>query len=199
MKKKRKFHMLGNAGRKGHRRKRTTGWAWMLGLLLAIALVGCAGGKKLITSNGVHALQIGDPMPAVGTDRLRGHSVRDTFVEQGDYQWREVVMDYRKGRVYLEEDFFGSDQLARVRIYTPELSLRNGLRVGMAVTDLQAQASDWTLIPMPDYDLIEAYSRTMPRIHFLIDDPAVSKTGSWEDYKIEQLAPTAKIAMIVVF
>jgi hypothetical protein len=176
------------------------GFVVMVAMLAGlVALSSCAGGKKLITSNGVHALQIGDPMPPLGIDRLRGHCVRDTFVDQGEYQWREIVMDYRKGRVYLEEDFFGSEHLSRVRIYTPELSLRNGLHVGMAVSDLQAKAQDWTLIPYPDYNLIEAYSRTMPRIHFLIDDPAVSKTGNWEDYKIEQLAPAAKIAMIVVF
>lgn len=165
----------------------------------SLLAAGCAGKRNLITSNGVHALKIGETLPPTGEDRLRGHSIRDTFVEQGEYQWREVVMDYRKGRVYLEEDFYGSDQLARVRVYTPELHLRNGLHVGMAVSDLQAKAGDWTIVPYPDYNLIEAYSRTMPRIHFLIDDPATPKNGNWEDYKIEQLAPAAKIAMIVVF
>ncbi len=169
---------------------------------LCIALLGatgCAGERKLITSNGVHVLRLGDPMPPVGTDHLRGHGVRDTFVEQGEFQWREIVMDYKKGRVYLEEDFFGSQSLNRVRIYTPELRLRNGLRVGMGVSDLQAKATDWVLVPMPEYNLIDAYSRTMPRIHFLVDDPAISKTGNWEDYKLDQLAPGAKIMMIAVF
>ncbi len=165
---------------------------------LLLSTVACSGSKKLITSGGVHALHIGDPMPPVGTDRLRGHAVRDTFVEQGDYQWREIVVSYRKGKVYLEEDFYGSEVLSRVRVYTPELSLRNGLHVGMAVSDLSAKATDWTLVPLPDYNLVDAYSRTMPRIHFLIDDPSISKTGSWEDYKMDQLAPTAKITAIVV-
>jgi hypothetical protein len=171
---------------------------FMVGICIVV-ITGCTSQRKLITSSGVHALKIGDPMPAAGTERLRGHDVRDTFVEQGEFQWREIVMQYRKGNVYLEEDFYGSEHLSRVRVKTPELSTRNGLRVGMAVSDLIGKASDWTLAPLPDYNLIDAYSRTMPRIHFLIDDPAVSKTGYWEDYKIDQLAPGAKITMIVVF
>ena len=52
---------------------------------MLLATVACSGSKKLITSSGVHVLHIGDPMPPVGIDRLRGHGVRDTFVEQGDY------------------------------------------------------------------------------------------------------------------
>lgn len=170
-----------------------------LGMLAMVLVAGCAGGKKLITSTGIHALKLGDQMPPMGIDHLRGHSARDTFELQGDYQWRQVVLEYRKGNVYLEEDFFGSDYLSRIRIYTPELALRNGLRVGMAVSDLQAKANDWTLVPLPDFNLIDLYSRTMPRIHFLIDDPAISKNGDWADYKIEQLAPAAPIKGIVVF
>jgi hypothetical protein len=174
-------------------------WGLMAICFSLILAAGCVSNKKLITSNGVHALKIGDAMPPIGTERLRGHTVRDTFVEQGEFQWREIVMSYRKGNVYLEEDFFGSESLNRVRIYTPELYLRNGLRVGMAVSDLQSKANDWTLVPIADHNLIEAYSRTMPRIHFLINDPAIPKTGNWEDYQLSQLAPDAKIAMIVVF
>ncbi len=168
-------------------------------LLSCVSIAGCAGNRSIITSAGLHDFKIGAPMPPAGSDRLHGHSVRDTFVAQGEFQWREVVVDYRKGAIYLEEDFFGSEFLSRVRIYTPELRLRNGLHVGMAVSDLGAKASDWVLVPLPDYQLIDAYSRTMPRIHFLIDDPAASKTGNWEDYKLDQLAPTAKITTIVVF
>lgn len=168
-------------------------------VLCSLTMASCTGNRKLITSSGVYALKLGAAMPAPGIDRLHGHNVRDTFVEQGEFQWREVVMSYRNGNVYLEEDFYGSDQLSRVRVYTPELHTRNGLRVGMAVSDLTTKANDWILTPLPDHDLIDAYSRTMPRLHFLINDPAVSKTGNWEDYKIDQLAPDAKIAMIVVF
>lgn len=174
---------------------------WLLGMAICslMMFVGCAGGSKLITSGGLHAIKLGDPMPPQGIDRFKGHAARDSFELQGEYQWREVVVEYRKGNVYLEEDFFGSDQLARVRIYTPELALRNGLRVGMVVRDLQAKATDWTLVPLPDYNLIDLYSRTMPRIHFLVDDPAISKTGDWTEYKIEQLAAEAPIKTIVVF
>jgi hypothetical protein len=171
----------------------------VLGFLIGVGLVGCAGGKKLITSTGIHNFKLGDQMPPTGVDHLGGRSARDTFELQGEYQWRQVVLEYRKGNVYLEEDFFGSDYISRVRVYTPELALRNGLRVGMQVSDLQVKANDWTIVPLPDYNLIDLYSRTMPRIHFLIDDPAVAKDKDWSEYKIEQLAPAAPIKGIVVF
>jgi hypothetical protein len=174
--------------------------AFAVGLwVMLFSFIGCAGGKKLITSTGIHKFKLGDQMPPTGIDHLRGRSARDTFELQGDYQWRQVVLEYRKGNVYLEEDFFGSDYISRVRIYTPELALRNGLRVGLAVSDLQTKASDWTIVPLPDFNLMDLYSRTMPRIHFLIDDPAVAKDKDWSEYKIEQLAPAAPIKGIVVF
>lgn len=173
-------------------------WLALAGLAVLVGM-GCAGSRRLITSNGVHALQLGQALPEPGTARLRGHSIRDTFVEQGDYQWREVVVEYRKGRVYLEEDFYGSEHLSRVRVCTPELRTRTGLRVGMPVSELLAKASDWTLVPLPEYDLLDAYSRTMPRLHFIIDDPAIPKDRSWDEYKLEEVSPTAVIEMIVVF
>ncbi|MFN8393198.1 MAG: hypothetical protein U0176_00845 [Bacteroidia bacterium] len=176
--------------------KRNSGLFLVWMALVALAAVGCNG--RYIGSTGLHRMHLGDPLPAQGTPRLMGHAARDTFEQQGDYQWRSVVMEYRKGNVYVEEDFFGSDQVARIRVYTPELSLRNGLKVGMSVRDLSAKASDWTLVPMPDYKLIDLYSRTMPRIHFLVSDPAVTLTGEWSDYKIEQLNPEAAIHIIVV-
>jgi hypothetical protein len=172
---------------------------FLVGALAMLGAWSCAGKRNLITSNGIHVLKLGDPMPERGLDRFKGHPARDTFELQGEYQWRELVLEYRKGNVYLEEDFFGSDHLARVRIHTPELALRNGLRVGMLVKDLQAKASDWTLVPLPEYNLMDLYSRTMPRIHFLVDDPVIAKNADWSEYKIEQLAPEAPIKIIVVF
>jgi hypothetical protein len=171
---------------------------FLFAALVFSLLVGCAN-RKYITSSGLHSLKLGDEMPELGISRWKGHSARDTFEVQGDYQWREIVVEYKKGNVYLEEDFYGSAHLARVRVYTPELVLRNGLRVGMTVSDLQAKATDWTLVPLPEYNLMDLYSRTMPRIHFLVDDPAIPKNGDWTEYKIEQLAPTALIKAIVVF
>lgn len=179
--------------------KRIERLAFSFWLIVVIALAGCGGSRNLITSSGIHAIKIGESMPPQGTERFGGHAARDSFELQGEYQWRELVLEYRKGNVYLEEDFFGSDHLARVRIHTPELALRNGLKVGMKVRDLQAKAQDWTLVPLPEYNLIDLYSRTMPRIHFLVDDPAVPKDGNWQDYQITQLTADAPIKMIVVF
>lgn len=138
-------------------------------------------------------------MPAPGEPRLKGHALRDTFVESGEFQWREAVLEYKKGNVYLEDDFYGSGHVNRIRIYTPELRLRNGLQVGMTVSELKAKANDWTVVPLADYQVLDLYSRIFPRIHFIVDDPAVPKDGSWEDYRIEQVNEQSKIVAIVLF
>ena len=153
----------------------------------------------MITANGIHAMKLGEALPEMGTPSLKGHALRDTFVEEGEYQWRQAVMEYKKGNVYIEEDFFGSGQVGRIRIYTPELSLRNGLKVGMEAGELKTKAKDWTVIPLADYNVLDLYSRVFPRIHFIVDDPAIPKTGDWEAYKIDQINDTAKIVAIVVF
>ena len=142
----------------------------VLGFLFGVGLVGCAGGKKLITSTGIHKFKLGDQMPPTGIDHLGGRSARDTFELQGEYQWRQVVLEYRKGNVYLEEDFFGSDYISRVRVYD---------RVDHAIRGGQPQAV-----------VVEPHRA---------DDPAVAKDKDWSEYKIEQLAPAAPIKGIVVF
>jgi hypothetical protein len=164
--------------------------------LLAMGF-GCAS-RKTITPNGVFALKMGEALPVEGTARLKGHAVRDTFVEDGDFQWRQVVMEYKKGNVYLEEDFFGSGSLARVRVYTPEFVVRGGLRVGKTAADLKAKASDWTIAPMPKFNLLDLYSRVFPHIHFVVDDPSVPQDKEWSEYKLDQIDPNAKIVAIVV-
>jgi hypothetical protein len=142
---------------------------------------------------------MGERLPPPGTVRFGGHSARDTFEQQGDYRWRVLVMRFRKGNVYLEEDFYGSGHLARIRIQTPELALRNGLRVGMKVCDLSVRASDWTVVPMPDYSLVDLYSSTMPGIHFLVSDPNVPMDANRLGYSIQQLSPETLVRIIVVF
>ncbi len=169
-----------------------------MALSMIFMIQGCATKRRMITTNGIHAMKLGEKLPAIGTPSLKGHALRDTFVDEGEFSWRQAVMEYKKGNVYIEEDFFGSGQVGRIRIYTPELSLRNGLRVGMAASDLKTKANDWTVIPMADYNVLDLYSRIFPRIHFIVDDPAVSKEGSWEEYNIDQVNDTAKIVAIVV-
>lgn len=171
---------------------------WMVASALS-CITGCESGRHLITASGIHALRMGGKMPPPGTGRFGGHRARDTFELQGGYRWRVLVMRFRRGNVYLEEDFYGSGHLARIRIHTPELALRNGLRVGMKVCDLEARASDWTVVPMPDYSLVDLYSSTMPGIHFLVHDPNVPMDANRLGCSIQQLAPESPIRIIVVF
>lgn len=171
-----------------------------LTLTLTLTLTSCSGRKKVIRSNGIHALQLGDELPAPGTKSLKGISLRDTLIEDGEYQWRAALLEYKKGLVYLEEDFFRSEQLNRIRIETPELRLRNGLRVGMTVEDLRDKAEEWYISPMAKYKLFDFYSRMFPRVHFVIDDPnATEFDKEWEAYKVDTFSADARIVAIVVY
>jgi hypothetical protein len=173
-------------------------WTIIGAMLLALTLAWGCQGRKSIGNSGVHAARLGDPMPPQGQDRLRGHAIRDTFVQEGEYQWRQVVMDYKKGRVYIEEDVTGEATVSRIRIYTPELSMANGLKVGMTAGDLKAKTQDWTISGFPEYNLLDFYSRTYPRTHFIIDDPSVPKDLDWTEYKLENVKDNARIVAIVL-
>ena len=171
-------------------------------LLLAalFTLANCSGRKKLITNNGIHAIKLGDQVPPRGTEELKGISLRDTLLEDNDYQWRAALMEYKKGLVYLEEDFFGSEDLNRIRIETPELHLKNGLRVGKTVGDLREVQPSWYISAYPDFGVFEFYSRKFPQIHFLVATEQVSLDAEVvEEYKIEAFGETDPIVGIVVF
>jgi hypothetical protein len=109
------------------------------------------------------------------------------------------MLEYRQGRVMLEEDFYGSDQLSRIRIETPELRMRNGLRVGLAVEDLMKKSGNWYIAPLQKHRLFDFYSRNFPGLHFLVDDPARDISDpDYSSYTPDQFAPKARIVAIVL-
>lgn len=175
-------------------------FSYSLLFMALVMLAGCSGRKKLITTNGIHAIKLGDQVPPRGTEELKGISLRDTLLEDNDYQWRAALMEYKKGLVYLEEDFFGSEDLNRIRIETPELHLKNGLRVGKTVGDLREIQPQWYISAYPDYGVFEFYSRKFPQIHFLISTEQVKMDAEYVDeYSIEAFGETDPIVGIVVF
>ena len=105
-------------------------------LLLALLVLSSCAGKRTIRDNGLYAIKIGEEMPAPGEVELDGIPLQDTTFVDADYEWRVAMLEYEKGLVYLEQDFFGTPNLNRIRIETPELKMRNGLRVGKTAADL---------------------------------------------------------------
>lgn len=173
----------------------------LLGASLALLLVltACAG-RKTIQKHGLHAIKLGDQLPEPGVDKLKGVALRDTFFEEEEFSWRGMLMEYKQGLVYLEEDFFYPDRLNRIRVETPELKLKNGLRVGKTVADLGELNVDWFIAPIPGYDLFDFYSRLFPRTHFLVRDPQrTADDPEWENYKLGDFSTDAPIVAIVLY
>ncbi|MEM6269974.1 MAG: hypothetical protein AAF998_11090 [Bacteroidota bacterium] len=169
-------------------------------VVLVLAVSGCGPGKNIIGANGIKGVRLGDEMPAYDVEKVAGIPVTgDSIAEEGEFTWRVATLGYKKGPVYLESDFYGAENLNRIRIETPELRLRNGLRVGMTVGDLTQKSSNWIISPLPKYKLFDFYSRRYPGTHFLVHDPGRSmEDPDWESYRPDQFATEAPIVAIVV-
>ncbi len=175
-------------------------WALAVVFLMALTLSNCSGKKVLITSKGLHSIKLGDQLPPAGANSLKGVSLRDTLLEDQEYTWRAALMEYSKGLVYLEEDFSRGEILNRIRVETPELKLKNGLRVGKTVEDLQKINGEWYINPLTEFEVFDFYTKLFPNIHFLVSDEKTDMSDpNWENYKMEMFNPEAPIVAIVIF
>lgn len=168
----------------------------------AALLFSCSAKKMLIKSDGLHYIKFGEEIPPVGAKRIaKRYALRDSILEDEDTSWRASVVKHKEGLVYLEEDFYTKELLNRIRIETPELHLRNGLKVGDTLADLMATTNKWYVYPMKKFNLYEFSSPDLyPRIHFVVDDPTVPMTSeNREDYPLEGFAPSAVVKMIVLY
>lgn len=175
---------------------------WLLLMLIGITMgaTGCAAKKKMITSNGLYGIKLGDRLPPIDAIEFKGIPLRDTILEDKEYSWRAALLAYDQGLVYLEEDFSNGDQLNRIRVETPELKLKNGLRVGKTVADLQKVKGNWFVSPLQDFGVFDCYSRSFPNTHFLIPDENMDMSDpDWQKYRLEMLDPEAPIIAIVIF
>ncbi len=136
----------------------------------------------------------------VGIGKLKGHAVRDTLCSENEYQWRASILKYKEGKVWIEEDFFGGNMINRIRIETPEIILRNGMRVGMPISALLESNSEWFVSPMPIYQKFDFYSRLLPGYHFVVDEPGhAMDSENYEDYPPSSFNPNSKVVAIVVY
>jgi hypothetical protein len=163
-----------------------------------VLLAGCAS-SKVLQPDGLAYAKIGATMPEPGAFKVRGHAVRDTVFEDEKYTWRVAKVAYSQGVVYVEEDFYGSGKISRVRVETPQVKLANGLQTGQQVSALLAITSDWYISPMPKFGLFDVYSKLFPRTHFVVQAPGVPLDKSWDEYKLDQFPQEAQITMITVY
>ena len=162
----------------------------------------CAGKKMIIKSEGLHYIKFGEDIPPVGTKRIaKRYALRDSILEDDSTSWRASVVQHKDGLVHLEEDFYARELLNRIRIETPELHLRNGLKVGDTLATLLATTEKWYIYPMKKFNLYEFSSPILyPRIHFVIDDPSLPiHSENQEDYPLEKFDPAAVVRMIVLY
>ncbi len=175
-------------------------WLLVLSALVFLGMTSCSGKKSMITSKGLYGINLGDQLPAPGTDKYKGIPLRDTLMEDDEYTWRASLMEYKEGLVYLEEDFSRSAYLNRIRIETPELKLKNGLRVGRTVEDLRKVKGEWYINPLQKFEVFDFYTRLMPNIHFIVSDQETDMSDpDWKNYKMDMFSPEAKIVAIVIF
>ncbi len=159
---------------------------------------GCVGPRE-ISSKGLVYAKIGAEMPQKGAKRLKGHAVRDTLFDQDGYQWRASVLKYKRGKVYIEEDFLGEGKVNRIRIETPELLFNKQYSVGMPLESLKELAEEWSVYYLEDYKLLDLTTAEFPEIHFLIHEEGYEPDGRAEqDIQLKDLTNTSKIVAIVV-
>lgn len=174
--------------------------ALVLIAIAALTLANCSGRKHTIGKDGLHAIKLGENLPAPGTESLKGVPLRDTLFRDSSYTWRASVMQYKEGIVLLEQDFFGEESLNRIRIETPELKLKNGLRVGKTVADLKKINGEWYIAPLERFKVFEFYSELFPYTHFIVSAPEMDMSDpDWRNYSMEAFQEEAKIVAIVLF
>lgn len=165
----------------------------LLTFILSLSLAGCKSPPNLITAAGIPLTSLGEPY--VFADRITWpRPPRDTSMSQGDYHWNAVLLPYEKGFVLVECVAEGSEVVDRIRVYTPELQARKGLRVGDAVSQMQKTGGRWFITWLSDYQLFELTHAKMPGIHFIVQAPGTSPETS----DIRAFGAEARIVCIAI-
>ena len=169
----------------------------IIGCILCF-LASCAA-RKRINDKGLKYIQLGDPMPKEGLNRFKGHSVRDTIYDEGGYRWRAMILAYKDGDVYIEEDFLGEKKVNRIRVESAELNVNKEIAVGMSFGELKTRANDWDILYLDAYGLLDVTSLSNYHIHYLIKDEDIP-AARFEKEKIEpnDISDSAIIVGIVI-
>ena len=169
----------------------------LVGVGMVCFLSSCSGSKRL-RQNGLAQLTIGKPMLSTETQRWKRHLVRDTLFNEGGYTWRASILQYKDGKVYVEEDFLGQNQINRIRVESRELRLKKGQAVGMKLADLLVTGRDWQVVYLEAYQLLDIISLYQPSVHYLVRDPQFQVRSLSQPIHIDELSATAEITAIVL-
>ena len=171
-------------------------------MLLPLLLMAACSGPKVISSSGLPYAQLGESMPASGLASLGGRQVRDTLFQEGGYQWRAAIVDYgSKGKVYLEDGFWAEGKVNRIRVESAKFHVKGAekIAVGMPWQELQPQGQGWQMVYLPDYGLVDVFSDSFPRMHFLIRESRLSPEALKNPaIQADSLSPDAAIRAIVL-
>jgi hypothetical protein len=165
--------------------------------LITMLLCSCKAPENLITSRGIPFYNLGEPFSGAGVILSAYGEVRDTVFQEGDYTWNAVIVPQEQGRIIIEDDFESSGTVNRIRVETPDLQLRRGIRVGDPITKLQRISGKWFVNYYPEIRTYSLYNRKFPNTHFLVGDP-VFKPGSMPMDHIANISLSARIRAIVI-
>lgn len=163
---------------------------------LVFALFSCKA-RKEISLQGLSFVELGDEMPEKGRKKWKGKAVKDTLFKEEGYSWRAVVVEYKNGQVWIEEDFLGEHMVNRVRVETSDLTFRDSISVGKPVSILHSIPVPWFLLYLPAYDLWDISSEELPSLHFLVK-PTNEHTTHLENPVLTDLNADSPILSIVI-
>jgi hypothetical protein len=165
-----------------------------IGLLVSL-LLACST-LKTLRPDGLKYVRLGDEMPGPDNRQWQAGPYVDTLLEEGGYQWPAKIIDYPGGNVWIEGDFFGADQVNRIRVESPSVVLKGqkDLAVGTAATVFRQKHSRWQVVYLPSYQRYDVTDPQQRHVHFLFVAPSeVPDRPAFQD-----LGDTATVQAIVV-
>lgn len=138
-------------------------------------------------------------MPRLGRTELEGFPLTESTVHENGYAWRVCTLGYPGGMVFVESDFTSQKMVNRIRVETPDLKVKGGLRVGQQLHELIDKTNSWKARPFPAYRLIEMTSPKYPRMVFLLNEKGFDYSQEVEQVELSELSGTSKLVGIVVW
>lgn len=169
-----------------------------LTLALPLFFLQSCTGSSVMRSDGLSYIQLGDSMPGASVSSLEGHAITDSEVTQHGYSWRVCTLAYETGQVLLESDFEGQVRVNRIRVETPELTVKGGLKVGDQMADLLQKTRKWNARPYTEYKLMEVTSSKFPRKIFLVKVDGYDYSGEEKDVNAADIPGESRVVGIVM-
>ena len=150
---------------------------------------------------GLDILNVGDSLTFAKLDTevpVKDTLFMDTISEGGEsteYAWSVRMLEFERGRVFLEADFDQNIFLFRARIETPDYRhFDNGLGVGSTVADIKKVYPTVPVQPFPEFGVIEL----VPNNHNIYHIPMPEGLDPAADLTVDDLDAQARVVRVVV-